>query len=131
MKKTLILFTLLFSVIFSSASFGDWTWCCSAANGTHEHYIDFEKIKKVDGYTYYWTLADLLEPDKDGDFSYVGYLQGDCKLSRKKNLSEFYYTQPMGIGSVTNNPIKNPEWTYNPPGSAHEEMLKRVCDYVK
>ena len=77
-----------------------------------QYYIDFEKNKSVDGYIYYWLLTDLLKPDKDGDFSYISYIQGDCKLSRYMQLSEFYYKQPMGVGSVTTNNVKNPEWAY-------------------
>ena len=127
MKKLLV---LLFSAMISFNSYGSWTWIGENLDNTN-FYIDFEKTKKVDKYIYYWMLSDLLKPDKDGDFSYVGYLQGDCKLFRYMNLSEFYYTQPMGIGSVTNNPIKNPEWGYPIPGTGTEEILKRVCDYVK
>ena len=127
MKKLLI---LLFSILISFNSYGDWKWIGENINNS-QYYIDFEKIKSVDGYIYYWTLSDLLKPDKDGDFSYITYDQGDCKLSRIMSLSEFYYTQPMGAGSVITNNIKNPEWAYPPPGSAHEYMLELVCDYVK
>jgi hypothetical protein len=92
MKKLLI---LLFSFLISFNSYGDWEFISVNENNT-TFYIDFEKTKKIDGYIYYWTLGDLLKPDKDGDFSYVGYIQGDCKFSRFMYLSEFYYTKTLG-----------------------------------
>ena len=127
MKKLLI---LLFSILISFNSYGDWEFISVNENDT-TFYIDFEKTKKIDGYIYYWFLGDLLKPDKDGDFSYVGYIQGDCKFSRYMYLSEFYYTQPMGKGKVTTNTRKNPEWEYPPPKSTNETALEEACDYVK
>ena len=126
MKKLLV---LLFTILLSFNSFGDWKWIGDNAN-SNDYYIDFEKIKKVDGYKYYWFLTDLLKPDKDGDFSYVSYVQGDCKLSRYMYLSEFYYKQPMGEGKVTTNTIENPKWSYPPPDSMNEYLLEQVCDSV-
>ena len=108
-----------------------FTFVNTAADGGSEHYIDFEKIKKVDGYKYYRFLTDLFEPDQDGDFSYVSYMQGDCKLSKIMVLSEFYYKQPMGVGKVTTNTVKNPKWIYPAPNSMNEYMLELVCNYLK
>ena len=126
MKKILV---LLFSILVSINSYGDWKWIGDNVNSDN-YYIDFEKIKKVDGYKYYWFLTDLLKPDKDGDFSYVSYVQGDCKLSRYMYLSEFYYKQPMGEGKVTTNTFENPKWSYPPPDSMNEYLLEQVCDSV-
>ena len=127
MKKLLV---LLFSIIFSSTSFAGWTWHDNSVTGD-EYYIDFAKVKKIDGYPYYRWLVDLLKPDKDGDLSYIVYTKGDCKFSQIMTLSEFYYTQPMSEGRLTTNNITNPEWQYPAPGSMNESMLEEVCDYVK
>ena len=90
-------------------------------------YVDFERIRKVDGFIYWWVLIDLLKPDEDGDLSHKVYFQGDCKLFRIKTLSEVYYKQPLGGGaSITNTP-KNPEWRYPPPNSLMEPVVKTVC----
>ena len=91
MKKLLI---LLFSILISFNSYGGWTWVTDDLSG-NKYYYDFEKIKKNDGYYYYWRLVDLLKPDKYGDLSYAAYIQVDCKLSRSMSLSEFYYSLPM------------------------------------
>ena len=130
MKKLLVLPVLLFSIIFSSTSFAGWTWITDDTAG-NAYYIDFAKVKKIDGYYNYRWLLDLLKPDNEGDASYISYTQVDCKFSLNMTLSEFYYTQPMGAGSVTTNNVKNPEWAYLAPGSSSEYMLELVCDYVK
>ena len=90
-------------------------------------YVDFERIRKHDGYVYYWELIDWFKPTKGGDLSSIGYIQGDCKLFRYKYLSDSYYIQPMGrgTGEVDNNPDK--EWRYPSPNSTDEVILKSVC----
>ena len=127
MKKLLV---LLFSILISFNSYGGWTWVTDDLSG-NKYYYDFEKIKKNDGYYYYWRLVDLLKPDKYGDLSYAAYIQVDCKLSRSMSLSEFYYSLPMGKGKLTTNNFKNPEWSYPPPGSMSEFSLNTICEYVK
>ena len=32
-------------------------------------YVDFERIRKHDGYVYFWRIRDDLKPDKWGDLS--------------------------------------------------------------
>jgi len=124
MKKLLV---FLFSILISFNSYGGWKWIGDSVS-SNDYYIDFEKIKKIDGYNYYWFLTDLLKSDEYGYFSYISYVQGDCKLSRYMYLSDFYYNQPMGKGKVTSNTIENPKWDYPPPGSVNEFILKQVCD---
>ena len=90
-------------------------------------YVDYERIRKHDGFVYYWNMTDLLKPDKDGDLSYRGYRQVDCKLFRIKVLIEIYYKQPMGRGTFKENTSKNPQWRYPAPNSSMENILKAVC----
>ena len=91
------------------------------------HYLDFDIIRKHDGLVYYWYLIDYLRPDTDGDLSYKNYKQGDCKLFRFKWLSGSFHKEPMGGGTgvVDNDPNK---WTYPPPNSVSEVILKQVCN---
>ena len=127
MKK---LHILLFSMLMSFNSYGEWTWEGESASNSSNWYIDLYKTRKVDNYIYYWTMSVLLKPDIDGDLSYVNYLQGDCKLMRTMNLSEFYYTQPMAVGNATTNTIENPSWIFPVPNSGTELMLKSACNYA-
>ena len=53
MKKLLIIFTLLFSVMFSFSSFAEWEEVSENLDGV-KFYVNFETIKKYDGYTYVW-----------------------------------------------------------------------------
>ena len=95
------------------------------------HYVDFERIKKHDGYVYYWELGDLLKPNEYGILSGKAYKQGDCKKFRYKYLSFSFHKEPMGggTGETLNTPDK--EWTYPPPDSVSETILKSVCQYAR
>ena len=131
MKKLYILVTILFSMMmFSSHSYSEWKELEQSWIG--KYYIDFDRIRKVDGYVYFWRLYDLLKPDTDGHMSYRGYVQGDCKLFRLKILSFSNHNFPMGRGDLKKNTtVKNPTWTYPSPKSVAENSLKAVCNYIK
>jgi hypothetical protein len=132
MKRFLapILLALTFSVTFSSTSFADWKELGNASDGD-TFYVDFERIRKHEGYVYYWYLHDYLKPDEFGDLSAKLYIQGDCELFRFKNLSFSFHKEPMGSGIAdAQEPEKN-GWVYPPPNSAAESMLKSACAYAK
>ena len=126
-----ITLTLIFTVVFSSTSFADWTKVGSNSDGK-TYYVDFERIRKHDGYVYWWELVDFLKPDKWGDLSSKAYTQGDCKLFRVKNLSFSFHKEPMGEGrGETATPTgKNKDWIYPTPNSSFEIVLKEVCEYA-
>ena len=130
LRTILILTTLIFTVLFSSPSYSEWTKVSKSVDGT-TFYVDFERIRKHGGYVYYWYLSDYLKPQL-GDLSAKTYHQGDCKLFRYKYLSFSFYTQPMGQGTPStssNKPDKN--WKYPSPNSVSEHILKSVCAYAK
>jgi hypothetical protein len=127
MKSLLTILTLVFSVMFSSTSFAEWTEVATNTSGS-TYYVDLERIRKHDGFIYYWRLSDHLKPTKYGDLSSKVYHQGDCKLFRFKYLSDSYYKGKMGTGDKTggsNKPDK--EWRYPSPNSTGEYILKLVC----
>ena len=130
MKTLLTIFTLVFTVMFSSTSFAEWKKVVKSRFG-NTHYVDFERIRKVDGYVYWWQLSDLGKPNKLGHLSVVVYSQGDCKLIRCKNLDFSFYKQPRGWGTRDMYSPKNPEWLYPQPNSGGETVLKSVCAYAK
>ncbi len=125
MKTLLTIFTLVFTLMFSSTSFAGWTEV--SKNSGKTYYVDFERIRKVDGFVYFWRLTDLLKPSPLGDLSVKFYRQGDCKLFRYKGLSSSIHKEPMGggIARVFNKPSK--EWSYPSPDSVDELILKEVC----
>ena len=93
-------------------------------------YVDFERIRKHDGYVYFWHLIDYLNPIAS-DLSAKVYNQGDCNLFRFKILSLLYYEEPMGRGSSLSDNSFDENWRYPPPTSSAESILKSVCNYVK
>ena len=101
-------------------------------NSAATFYIDVERIRKVDGYVYWWELNDYPKPITGGLLSAKIYHQGDCKLFRYKTLSYVYHKQPMGRdGDGGGNNPKNPEWRYPSPNSTNESILKLVCALTK
>jgi len=126
MNRVTLILTFLFSLMFSSPSYSEWTWASKSVGGT-TYYVDYDRIRKVDGYVYWWDLTDYLKP-KNGILSAKTYNQGDCKVFRYKFLSDSYYTLPMGQGTpstTSNEPDK--EWHYPSPNSVNETILKSVC----
>ena len=127
MKK--FIFTLLFStLVFSSPSYADWTKTTGNVSGDN-FYVDFDRIRKHDGYVYYWRLTDYLKPTEYGDLSFKGYMQGDCKLFRFKKLSASYYTNSMCNGTPSNSDSIQTKWYYPSPNSANEVILNSVCSH--
>ena len=127
MKSLTIFLALTFSVMFSSSSYAEWTKVSENVSGD-TFYVDFERIRKVDGYVYYWVLNDYLKPNKFGTLSSKVYKQGDCKLFRYKTLSFSYHKEPMGGGTGDTSNDPDTEWTYPSPNSIGETVLKQVCN---
>jgi len=114
--------------MFSSSSYAGWTKVAESVNGD-TFYVDYERIRKHDGYVYWWQLHDYLKPELTEILSSKLYLQGDCKLFRVKILGDSHYIEPMGRGTPSNssnNPDK--EWRYPLPSSSNETVLKQVCN---
>ena len=113
--------------MFSSTGFAGWTKIGSSGGGAITYYVDFERIRKVDGFVYVWMLTDLLKSTEYGDLSARTYIQGDCKLFRFKILSQIWHEQPMGRNTGKTTTPKNPEWRFPSPNSVNETILKSVC----
>ena len=94
MKTKLLTISLL---LFSSQVFAGWTQIAENVEGTI-FYLDFDRIKKHNGYTYYYMLGDYLTPQV-GDLSVQYYRQVDCKSYRYREISFVFYKQSMGKGA--------------------------------
>ena len=126
LKVYLLLSTLLVSTaICSTPSYSEWTNVGTNVRGT-TYYLDFDRLRKHDGFVYYWWLSDLAEQDQYGDLSYISYNQADCKLFRYKHLSSSYHSGPMGTG-VRNDVSPPDEWYYPTPASSNEHILNQIC----
>jgi len=128
MIRTLL--TVLVLTVLSTPVLGEWKEVSESVDGT-TFYVDFERIRKHDGYVYYWTLDDLLKPKKGGILSLKTYHQGDCKLFRYSYLSIATSKEPMGEGIPSVHNYPNIDWNYPSPNSSGETILKSVCKYAK
>ena len=113
--------------MFSSPSYAKWTKVSEGVKSGNTFYVDYDRIRKHDGYVYYWVLNDYLKPTKYGILSGKKYNQGDCNLFRSKSLSSVVHKQPMGRGWWRTSPQIKPEWEYPSPNSSREFILKKVC----
>ncbi len=129
MKKLLI---LLFSILISFNSYGEWTEINYEYTQTEEgetYYVDKDTITKQDGYVYWWMLFDEPLMPFSEDMSIKAYIQGDCGVNRIKILSNISYKQPMGEGIGETFTETTPvEWQSLLPD--HLYILDYVCDYV-
>ncbi len=128
MKKLTLLLTLTLSMLFSSTAFAEWTKVTSSVSGD-DFYVDFDRIRKHEGYVYYWTLSNYLEPSTYGDLSDEKYRKGDCKLFRDQILSSLVYKQAMGKGDGDGPYNPSSKWVYPKPNSILEIVLQSVCSH--
>tara|TARA_X000001388_G_scaffold69344_1_gene57810 strand:+ start:221 stop:565 length:345 start_codon:yes stop_codon:yes gene_type:complete len=113
--------------MFSSPSYAEWEKVSENIDGD-TFYVDFDRIRKVNGFVYFWQLTDYLKPSPWGDFSFKWYNQGDCKLFRLKTLSISTYSQPMGKGEPVKTDNTPKEWINPPPNSSLGVILNAVCN---
>jgi len=125
MKKLLI---LLFSILISFNSYGEWEKITSNDNGS-SFYLESDTIKQNSGYIYWWLLTDYLKPI-DGDLSTEVYVQTDCSIAREKHLSFTSYSKSMGRGIRTSTFEPPDKWMYPNPGSVSKKFLDYICNYV-
>ena len=124
MKKLLL---LLFSLMLSFNSYGEWVGSAVDANG-NIHYLDFEDMKKTDGYIYYWEMTNYANPT-DRFLSIATYREADCDLHRFKDLTFNGYTQEMAEGEPETIDLTKLEedWDYPVANTFGDISLSLVC----
>ena len=123
MKKCFVIFLVFIFQSFSS--FGEWKPVIKNIKGS-VFYVDFERVRNIDGYIHYWTLIDYNRTLKNGLKSEKNYRKVDCKNYRFMFLDGFLYYGPMGNGKYIKGKL-NYGWIYVPPKSVHEKILNMVC----
>ena len=127
MKKLLL---LLFSLMLSFNSYGEWTKITKSADKGDTWYVDINSIKERDGYVYWWDMVDYLKPNKYGDMSDKSYGYVNCSSMGHQYLQMTFYKHSMGSGeSETITPPSG--WHYASPDSVSEVLLDFVCKYLK
>ena len=129
MRKLFILTTFICSLMMSSMAHAEWTKVTENDTGDSS-YVDFERIRKHNGKVYFWRMSDYLKPTKRGVLSGKIYHEAECDQFRLRYLSGTFYKSPMGEGAI-NSSVNTPQkgWTYPPPESVFEVILKAVCNH--
>lgn len=126
MKSKFITISAIFSLLVSPVSFGEWT--PAGKGGNDSFYVDLDRIRKLDGYLYFWILIDNSKPNEYGTLSTQVYYQGDCKFFKYKPLTFSFHKEPMGGGAFeTSSPIDK-DWKYPLPDSVFEYVLESLCE---
>jgi len=117
------LLLLLFSLMLSFNSYGEWTEIPNEVEDTG--YIDFDNLQeRSDGYVYWWMLRS------SSDTSQKMYIQTDCETEGINPLQVDYHTEPMGGGE--SNSVKSDEgWTYLAPDTGLSRFIDVVCEMAK
>ena len=138
MKKLLI---LLFSLMLSFNSYGEWTKTSEDDDGD-AYYIDFQTVKKLDnGNVVFWVMVDSAKGvegvlDNELYMSSKMFWQGDCDLFRFKVLSITQYEKPMGRGDSESYDgylelMGMDAWNYLPPDSIGYMNLNEICSLAE
>ena len=129
MRKLVTIIVILINLIFTLNSYAKWTKVVEVENGI-SFYVDFERMKNVDGFVYWWDLTDYLKQTQYGHLSAKLHRQADCKAFRYKFLRFYFYKEPMGGGVGQVEEPEEKDWQYPHPNSAQSVILKSVCNYV-
>ena len=66
MKKITILLVIIFTFLFSTTSWGEWSYVTDNVDGVRVYY-DKDRVRKSGKYIYFWELEDFLKPNKYGN----------------------------------------------------------------
>ena len=122
MKKLTI---LLFSILISFNSYGEWTTVVEGDSVTQ--YVDIGAIKKDGNTVYWWEMKSHLKPISDTNWlSITFYTQGDCAMNRIKVLAFNTYTKPMAKGVSKSIDISS-KWRYPEPMTISHTILETAC----
>jgi hypothetical protein len=124
MKKLTI---LLFSILISFNSYGEWTNVFESDGTTY--YIDKDSFKKNNENVYWWEMKSLSKPIANIQ-SITLFKKGECGIHRFKVLAANGYKRTMAKGSKES--IDPPsKWSYPEPLSVYSLGLTAACKYAK
>ena len=128
MKKLLL---LLFSILISFNSWGEWTLYDVDINDGTAFYIEKNTIKKDSGYVYYWELIDFWEPISftEDMMSVKIQRQVNCNNMRHRNLSISFYKKQMAMGQARDY-TPSMDWFSSPPDSIANRIINFACSYA-
>jgi len=90
--------------------------------------VDFERVRKKNGYYFVWVLTDMKDSKHDVS-SLITHQKLDCKSNRTKVLDGTLFSERMGTGRILSSldsSLLN-KWEYSYPKSASERVLVEIC----
>tara|TARA_S200000501_G_C20841400_1_gene751728 strand:- start:80 stop:454 length:375 start_codon:yes stop_codon:yes gene_type:complete len=106
----------------------EWTEIGENKLGTK--YLDFIRIRKFEGYTFYWEMLSFYKATNKGFMSVKSNYKLDCIKFRYKKISSLFYEKPMAKGKpmfYKNYNISN--WKYPLSNSPKAFLKKKICEY--
>ena len=79
MKKITILLVIIFTFLFSTTSWGEWSYVTEDVKGV-KNYYDKDRVRKSGKYLYFWELSDYPKPNEYRNLSETSYTQLDCSI---------------------------------------------------
>ena len=126
MKKFLFLSFLFFSVNSHAVR-----WEKVVDVDGDSYYVDVENIKSHNGFVYYWTMYDYLEPYAElGYLSGIGKYKADCEKKKQTWLTLTLYSLNMGKGKLLSDEKPN-QTIYLQPQMPMFKAMEFVCNQGK
>tara|TARA_B110000008_G_scaffold224695_1_gene225621 strand:+ start:1503 stop:2369 length:867 start_codon:yes stop_codon:yes gene_type:complete len=120
MKKLLI---LLFSLMLSFNSYGEWTELWSEPGTETTWHVDINTVIELDDLVYFWWMIS------DDEESEADFIQVDCDLRRMKYLQKIFYDKPNAEGE-SKYENGDDSWKYVPPNTIDGFFIEMSCDLV-
>ena len=124
MKKLILIFALL----FTTPSYAEWKLMDEFDD--IRLFIDLDRIKKRDGYIYFWVMSDGFASKQY--LSSITHHQAVCKPFKYRFLNFYAYKQPMGRGSYDELPVLKKDKDWKQPVAANNleaELMNFICSH--
>ena len=116
----------IYILVFPDYVQAKWSIISISTDGETRYFLDYDRIRKHNGNTYYWMMTDRSGKD-DTFLSTVEYSVADCALFKSRYLKLFFFFKEMGRGESIEDDEPGGPWTYPLPNSNHENILQEVC----
>ncbi len=126
MKIQLLAWSFAILALYTPHSFAEWEILTRDEAGTTTFYLDYSRIRENNGFVYYWSLIDMIEP-RNGFLSYEEYTKGICSTNMITNRSLRFFKGPMGTGEEEAFNYDDDKWTTMEEGMIGYTQLKEVC----
>ena len=119
---------LVLSLLLALAAVPAWgSWFRVVEGAEGDIYIDPSTVRWDGDLRIVWTVQDLKQRHKDGEFSRRVLREYDCKEKTSRALSFSTHSEPMGNGKTLYSHTVPGQWRSYAPGTNGDAALKIVC----